>query len=304
MTASRTMEIFLRVRLGAHYDAAQWGPYVASVLDVIGLGAAVAGSKPYAAFSGGMKRKLAVAVAMYTGCRVGVLDEPSTGMDPHARRALWRTIEAAVTEGAAAASPVVEGTVVDVPELSKMPAQQPSAHNKNSGNGRAVLVTTHSMEEAQAVCTRISIVSAGGVRCTGSVLTLQERFDAGYTLAVEFEEAFEPDTSAATGATPSSNQTKAEKEAEIARTVAAMEAAGADAPFPGGCRCVDSAAGTYTFALGALRGGATGSLSAALATVERNKSVWRIARYSVTQRAALDQIFLQVAGSSDARATM
>jgi ABC-type multidrug transport system ATPase subunit len=306
LTAARTLELFLRVRLGSRYDAALWAPYVASVLEAVGLGAVVvAQAQRYSTFSGGMKRKLAVAVAMYTGCRIGVLDEPSTGMDPHARRALWRTIDAAVNEGTAAEADVATGVVVEIGDVQKPhPCPQEGGHAAtHQPHQRAVLVTTHSMEEAQAVCTRIGIVAAGAVRCTGSVRTLQDRFDAGYTLAVEFvDENATP--AAAASAPPVVITSVTPANGAIARAVAAMQAVGPHAPFPGGCRCVDASAGTHTFALGSLRGGAAGTLAGALATVEAQRAAWGIRHYSITQRAALDQIFLQVATSSDARATM
>jgi ABC-type multidrug transport system ATPase subunit len=45
------------------------------------------------ALSGGMKRKLQVAIALIGGSRVVLLDEPSSGMDPLARRGMWETLQ-------------------------------------------------------------------------------------------------------------------------------------------------------------------------------------------------------------------
>jgi ABC-type multidrug transport system ATPase subunit len=203
---------------------------------------------------------------------------------------------------------MVTGTAVNMDGTEATPSvvvekhthgQQGDAHHNQQ---RAVLVTTHSMEEAQAVCTRIGIVAAGAVRCTGSVRMLQDRFDAGYTLAVEFEGATAEGPDAEAPVVTSVNS--ADPSDAIGRAVAAMEAQGPQAPFPGGCRCIDVSAGTHTFALGSLRGGAAGTLASALATVETQRAAWGIRHYSITQRAALDQIFLQVAASFDARATM
>jgi ABC-type multidrug transport system ATPase subunit len=72
--------------------------------------------------SGGNKRKLSVAVAMLTGYKIVFMDEPSTGMDPGARRSLWSVITEA------------KGDTVEP---------------------KCIVLTTHSMEEAEAVCNRI-----------------------------------------------------------------------------------------------------------------------------------------------------
>jgi ABC-type multidrug transport system ATPase subunit len=70
--------------------------------------------------SGGNKRKLSVAIALLVGNQILCLDEPSTGMDPSARRAMWSVIKS-------------NSTMKD----------------------RCILLTTHSMEEAENVCGRI-----------------------------------------------------------------------------------------------------------------------------------------------------
>ena len=85
--------------------------------------------------SGGNKRKLSVAMAIIGNPPIILLDEPSAGMDPEARRFMWTVIE------------------------------QISQRDKKS----AVILTTHSMEEAEALCTKMGIMVRGGVlRCYGS----------------------------------------------------------------------------------------------------------------------------------------
>ncbi len=85
--------------------------------------------------SGGNKRKLSVALALLGNPPIVLLDEPSAGMDPKARRFLW--------------------TVV-----SKI-----SQQNRKS----AVVLTTHSMEEAEALSTKMGIMVKGGIfKCFGS----------------------------------------------------------------------------------------------------------------------------------------
>jgi len=99
-------------------------------------------------YSGGNKRKLSVAVAMIGGPELIFLDEPSTGMDPVARRFMWEVITRISTERQQA----------------------------------AIILTTHSMEECEALCTRIGIMVGGQLRCLGSAQHLKSRFGLGYQL--------------------------------------------------------------------------------------------------------------------------
>lgn len=103
--------------------------------------------------SGGNKRKLSVAIAMIGHPRVVFLDEPSTGMDPVARRYMWDVISA-LTTGAGECS---------------------------------VILTTHSMEEAEALCTRIGIMVNGQLRCLGTSQHLKNRFGQGFELEIMTE---------------------------------------------------------------------------------------------------------------------
>ncbi|CAJ0963995.1 unnamed protein product, partial [Mesorhabditis belari] len=99
--------------------------------------------------SGGNKRKLSVAVALVSQPPVILLDEPSAGMDPGSQQFLW--------------------TVVT--RLRKA--------------GRAVVLTSHSMEECEALCTRIAIMDDGRIRCIGSKQHLKTKFGEGYTLTLK-----------------------------------------------------------------------------------------------------------------------
>ncbi|KUF75756.1 ABC transporter A family member 1 [Phytophthora nicotianae] len=95
--------------------------------------------------SGGNKRKLSVAIAMIGSPRILFLDEPSTGMDPVSRRFMWDVIS------------------------------EISTYNKES----TVVLTTHSMEECEALCTRVGIMVGGELKCLGSVQHLKNRFGDG-----------------------------------------------------------------------------------------------------------------------------
>ncbi|XP_061362601.1 ABC transporter A family member 1 isoform X1 [Gastrolobium bilobum] len=99
-------------------------------------------NKPSFSLSGGNKRKLSVAIAMIGDPPIVILDEPSTGMDPIAKRFMWDVISRISTR-----------------------------------RGKtAVILTTHSMNEAQALCTRIGIMVGGRLRCIGSPQHLKTRF--------------------------------------------------------------------------------------------------------------------------------
>uniref|UniRef100_T1JC73 ABC transporter domain-containing protein n=1 Tax=Strigamia maritima TaxID=126957 RepID=T1JC73_STRMM len=99
--------------------------------------------------SGGTQRKLSFAISLLGSSRIVLLDEPSTGMDPHAKRFLWNTIMASF-----------RGT-------------------------RGAILTTHSMEEAEIVCTRIGIMVKGGLRCLGSTQHLKNKYGRGYLLEIK-----------------------------------------------------------------------------------------------------------------------
>ncbi|CAM6122589.1 unnamed protein product [Calypogeia fissa] len=102
---------------------------------------------PASSLSGGMKRKLQVAIAMLGGSRIVFLDEPTSGMDPHARRAMWELL-------------------------------------RTFKQGRAIVLTTHYMDEADLLCDRIAIMSDGRLRCCGSSLYLKAKYGVGYNLTM------------------------------------------------------------------------------------------------------------------------
>ncbi|KAM9831250.1 cholesterol transporter ABCA5 [Neosynchiropus ocellatus] len=104
--------------------------------------------------SGGLKRKLCFALSMLGNPEMILLDEPSSGMDPKSKQRTWRALRAAI----------------------------------NSGQRSAVL-TTHYMEEAEAVCDRVAILVSGRLRCIGSIQHLKSKFGRGYCLEIKLQEA-------------------------------------------------------------------------------------------------------------------
>ena len=84
-------------------------------------------TKKFGQLSGGQQQRVSLVIATIHNPKLVLLDEPTSGLDPQSRRQLWERIEA-IRE-----------------------------------NGNAVLLTTHSMEEAESVCDRIAIIDHGKV---------------------------------------------------------------------------------------------------------------------------------------------
>ncbi|KAK4876909.1 hypothetical protein RN001_009415 [Aquatica leii] len=103
------------------------------------------------ALSGGNKRKLSTAISVIGGPDVLYLDEPTTGMDPATKRFLW------------------------------------DALCKIRDRGTCIVLTSHSMEECEALCTRIAIMVNGMFVCMGSPQHLKTRFSDGYTLMIKLK---------------------------------------------------------------------------------------------------------------------
>ncbi|XP_030396295.1 phospholipid-transporting ATPase ABCA7 isoform X4 [Gopherus evgoodei] len=143
LTGREHLEFYCRLRGVPEEEmprVAQWG--------VSTLGLAQYADLPAGGYSGGNKRKLSTAIALLGAPPVIFLDEPTTGMDPRARRFLWNCILGVIKEG------------------------------------RSVVLTSHSMEECEALCTRMAIMVNGRFRCLGSVQHLKNRFGDGYTITL------------------------------------------------------------------------------------------------------------------------
>jgi ABC-2 type transport system ATP-binding protein len=101
-------------------------------------------------FSGGMMQRLSIARAMMHDPQVLFLDEPSAGLDPQTRILLWEIIR--------------------------------EYHQA----GRTVLLTTHNMEEADALCARLAIVDHGHVIAVGTPGALKATIPGGFVLRLRF----------------------------------------------------------------------------------------------------------------------
>nr|XP_019968212.1 PREDICTED: retinal-specific ATP-binding cassette transporter-like [Paralichthys olivaceus] len=124
---------------------AEWGVQKLGLTEYAGVCAGT--------YSGGNKRKLSTAIAMIGCPALVLLDEPTTGMDPHSRRFLWNAIMSVIQDG------------------------------------RAVVLTSHSMEECEALCTRLAIMVNGTFKCLGTIQHLKYKFGDGYIVTMKIKAA-------------------------------------------------------------------------------------------------------------------
>jgi ABC-2 type transport system ATP-binding protein len=101
-------------------------------------------------FSGGMMQRLSIARAMMHDPQVLFLDEPSSGLDPQTRLLLWEIVR------------------------------------EYNQSGKTILLTTHNMEEADALCQRLAIVDHGRVIAQGTPRELKASVPGGYLLRLRF----------------------------------------------------------------------------------------------------------------------
>ena len=135
---------------------------VASALEVMGL--ADSADRLAGTYSGGMIRRLELAQALVNRPAVLVLDEPTVGLDPVARDGVWQRVE----------------------EL-------------RAASGMTVLLTTHYMEEADALCDRVALMHLGVIRAVGSPDELKAEIGPDATLEDVFRR-FTGETLAGDGA--------------------------------------------------------------------------------------------------------
>uniref|UniRef100_A0AAX7T7K5 P-type phospholipid transporter n=1 Tax=Astatotilapia calliptera TaxID=8154 RepID=A0AAX7T7K5_ASTCA len=179
-------------------------------------------------YSGGNRRKLSTAIAMIGCPALVLLDEPTTGMDPLSRRFLWNSIMSVIQDK------------------------------------RAVVLTSHSMEECEALCTRLAIMVNGSFKCLGTIQHLKYKFGDGYVVTMKIR-ASKP------GCAPDLNPAEAFMEST----------------FPG-CIQREKHYNTLQYKI------SSSSLARIFQMVLANKEKLKIEDYSVSQT-TLDQVFVNFA---------
>ena len=129
---------------------------VDSLIEMLGLQGHY--TRPVGKYSGGNKRKVSIAVALLGSPSLLLLDEPSAGVDPAARRKMWTTL----------------GYV-------------------RRQLGCSIVLTSHSMDECEALCSRIGIMVNGALRCLGSTQHLRHKFGQGYSLIIRLRREHQSD---------------------------------------------------------------------------------------------------------------
>ena len=109
--------------------------------------------------SGGMKRRLVIARALINQPRLLILDEPTTGLDPQARQLVWQKLRFLASQGV------------------------------------TMLLTTHYMEEATQLCSRLVIMDQGRILAEGAPQALIQRHTHPFVVEVRSRDGFHPDAS-------------------------------------------------------------------------------------------------------------
>ncbi len=118
-------------------EDAEVAPRIPELLEFAGLGGRA--DAKIATLSGGMKRRLTLARALVNDPRLLIMDEPTTGLDPQARHLIWERLRRLAQEG------------------------------------RTLILTTHFMEEAERLCTRVAIMDRGRIIVEGAPRALIAR---------------------------------------------------------------------------------------------------------------------------------
>ncbi len=143
LTARENLTLHARLH-GMRPDA--YNPRIDELLEMTGLAARQHDFPD--TFSGGMQRRLVVARALVHEPRVLFLDEPTTGLDPQSRRALWE-------------------------------------HIRGLRHAMTVFLTTHYMDEADALCDRIMIMDHGASLADGTAAQLKDAFSRAHVYELE-----------------------------------------------------------------------------------------------------------------------
>lgn len=121
--------------------------------------------------SGGQKQRFTVAASLVNDPEVVILDEPTTGLDPQARRNLWEIIR------------------------------------QVRSDGKTVILTTHYMEEAQTLCDRVAIMDMGRIVALDTPVNLLRKLDSPYVVKLVTSRPLAPHEAEALGCSPANSLT-------------------------------------------------------------------------------------------------
>ena len=141
-----------------HLGRSEGSRRAAELLDLFSL--TEAAGKAAATYSGGMRRRLDLAMSLMSDPRVLFLDEPSTGLDPHSRRDLWHVVQQLVDRGT------------------------------------TILLTTQYLDEADRLADRVAVLTGGRIVAEGTPDELKQRVPGGH-LVLRFADSGALDRAAA-----------------------------------------------------------------------------------------------------------
>ena len=181
--------------------------------------------------SGGERRRLSIAIALLGNPNVVFLDEPTTGLDPEVRRLIWNIIN-------------------------------------DARAGRTIILTTHSMEEAEALCQRIGIMAKGTLRCHANPTRLKQLYGSGFKIFVT---------------------SLPEDKTRACQFIESL--------LPKGFKSVDSFAATTSYEFPATKG----ILSKLFVSVEHGKAEHGILDWGIGET-SLEEVFIRLISEADASA--
>mmetsp|Transcript_3349 Transcript_3349/g.6402 ORF Transcript_3349/g.6402 Transcript_3349/m.6402 type:complete len:1761 (+) Transcript_3349:6162-11444(+) len=157
MTVKKHLEFIARLK---GLPSAQIQDIALTMARAVGIGG-IAFNRKAQHLSGGMRRRLSIAIALIGAPEIVLLDEPTTGLDPSTRNRIWNLIKLFMT-----------------PE-------------------RGIIITTHMMTEADALCNRIGIMTRGELRVLGTQQRLKNEYGSGFTMQISLARNSREDANAA-----------------------------------------------------------------------------------------------------------
>lgn len=143
LTVCEHLEIYAQMK-GVHKSQVKsWALHIAELVSLSNLDLYLRKAKE---LSGGMRRRLSIGISLLSHPKVLFLDEPTTGLDPDVKRSIWNIIE-------------------------------------SMRQDRCILLTTHAMDEAEALCNRIGIMAKGSLLCIGTQNHLRSRYGDTFELS-------------------------------------------------------------------------------------------------------------------------